>query len=1276
MKYILSLTSTILFFLVFSSHELFPQSTNNNSKSVQSYISGEYYVESFEEKTFPPAGWEIRNVLGANQWERNSQESFIGGSSAFLSYEFQGDMIGTDWLITPRYSVNLDDSLSFYIHPVTAGMAPDTLKILVSMLEHVPLENAYLENAFTDTLLVIQVDHLSDKWFRYSASLNKYNGKQIYIGFRDFNINGSGLYLDQVKMGEPPSSDISFLSAEINNYPIVGHAFHASACYINNGYESKTFDINCKINGTEFFEQKTFTDVKPDSVVEADFDAWVPTNSGTYKIVFTSELSGDEVTDNNEFNSDLHVLDYLIEAQWRSETDMTVGRYSHGVIAYKKESLDEFSSDTSFIYVIGGRDVNSFYTDSIMRYNAITRTWSAGINNLPEMLDEFCSVQIEGKIYIIGSEDVKGDVNPYVYIYDINSDNWSRGADMLKAVKGCSSGVVGDSLIYLVGGINAFNEAQNSVQIYNIRTKKWRYGTSVKYGGQFSGSISGNKIVVTGNVNEEGDYRYATYAGNIDPLNPYNITWSEIYFPGGKILNLSSGSWHGKNKRYIFFTGGYDESSNLSLKTWAYDVVNDSWLAGPDKISSANWSGNFTPVVRNDSVFMASLGGVDELGGKSYNEWLYIAFDDELTKVGRDVAVISANIPDTVVVRTMEIPKAAFINKQLTARNFSVTMQITPGDYLSTKEINSLAYECIKEIEFDPWIPAIKGNYKVSVYSSLAGDEDKTNDTLWSEVNVSNALPGSPWHLEEDVPDGRVDHGSVFYLRRDMEPNIPDTGYVFLIAGRDNNILPVDNILKYNSVSKNWSSVKSHLPISIYGIKTVQIGGKIYIPGGQKGTFHTSSALFIYDIEADTIGRGADLLESCSGYAIGTYGDSLIYVMGGNKTIPNSITEFIKTVQIYNIHTDTWKYGTTISGDSKGEIVGSICGNRIVLTGATTSKATLTEVNIGIIDPSDPYKIKWRIGEDYPSANYYRMASCSWYGKDKKYVFFSGGMKDENGYNICKSETWAYNVENNNWIKYPNKIFPVGSASMSVVERNDSVFMVVSGGRMEGASIDYFANEWLYISPNNRVTIDVAVKSIFPADTIYIKETVAPKAFFVNNLSGKQTFESIIEIAPGGYKDIDTVTSLAGNSIKEVDFKDWIPDSAGTYMLKVYTNLPSDEDRMNDTLSIAISVLDTSSIGIKETNVIPYIYSLSQNYPNPFNPATRIQYSVANAGMVTLKVYNMLGQEVKTLVNEEKSAGIYEVTFNAAGLSLASGVYIYRIKAGDFVKVKKLMLIK
>jgi len=95
---------------------------------------------------------------------------------------------------------------------------------------------------------------------------------------------------------------------------------------------------------------------------------------------------------------------------------------------------------------------------------------------------------------------------------------------------------------------------------------------------------------------------------------------------------------------------------------------------------------------------------------------------------------------------------------------------------------------------------------------------------------------------------------------------------------------------------------------------------------------------------------------------------------------------------------------------------------------------------------------------------------------------------------------------------------------------------------------------------------------------------------------------------------------------------------------------------------------------IKLSISMPTEFRLEQNYPNPFNPATTIRYELPQAGIVTLKIYDILGKEVVTLVNEQKDAGRYTVQFNAS--KLASGVYVYRLKVNDFISTKKMTLIK
>ena len=108
----------------------------------------------------------------------------------------------------------------------------------------------------------------------------------------------------------------------------------------------------------------------------------------------------------------------------------------------------------------------------------------------------------------------------------------------------------------------------------------------------------------------------------------------------------------------------------------------------------------------------------------------------------------------------------------------------------------------------------------------------------------------------------------------------------------------------------------------------------------------------------------------------------------------------------------------------------------------------------------------------------------------------------------------------------------------------------------------------------------------------------------------------------------------------------------------------------NGVLTPDCSPTVSKEMAIEEEITIPVSdYTLFDNYPNPFNPSTKIMSTVPNNEFVTLKVYNTVGEEVMTLVNEVKQPGLYEVDFNAA--SLPSGVYMYRIIAGEFVQTKE-----
>lgn len=144
--------------------------------------------------------------------------------------------------------------------------------------------------------------------------------------------------------------------------------------------------------------------------------------------------------------------------------------------------------------------------------------------------------------------------------------------------------------------------------------------------------------------------------------------------------------------------------------------------------------------------------------------------------------------------------------------------------------------------------------------------------------------------------------------------------------------------------------------------------------------------------------------------------------------------------------------------------------------------------------------------------------------------------------------------------------------------------------------------------------------------------------------------------------DIINVANLDGDAEDEV----------------AYTGIPRGNDATDPPQPIVI--LDHIIVGIDDNvAALPDGFELHQNYPNPFNPETQISFTIPRALTVSLKIYNMLGQEVTTLVSETKTAGTHTVSWNGTsnqGIKVASGVYVYTIKAGEFVQSKKMTFMK
>jgi uncharacterized protein (DUF1778 family) len=202
------------------------------------------------------------------------------------------------------------------------------------------------------------------------------------------------------------------------------------------------------------------------------------------------------------------------------------------------------------------------------------------------------------------------------------------------------------------------------------------------------------------------------------------------------------------------------------------------------------------------------------------------------------------------------------------------------------------------------------------------------------------------------------------------------------------------------------------------------------------------------------------------------------------------------------------------------------------------------------------------------------------------------------------------------------------------------------------------------------LTVDVISVNDIPyyenlVDTVSFTDKSPGEFNFAGKVKDVETPFDELTFSASVVPDQITLTLDAENGLIELSSDTFTGEG-----LLTFTTTDSD----GDSVSVDIILVVTMSTSNEDDGLMPDQFSLSQNYPNPFNPSSTIRFGIPEAAVVKLEVFNLLGQRVKSLVNARKSAGYHTVTFNASDLS--SGMYIYRIQAGDFIQIKRMTLIK
>ncbi len=195
-------------------------------------------------------------------------------------------------------------------------------------------------------------------------------------------------------------------------------------------------------------------------------------------------------------------------------------------------------------------------------------------------------------------------------------------------------------------------------------------------------------------------------------------------------------------------------------------------------------------------------------------------------------------------------------------------------------------------------------------------------------------------------------------------------------------------------------------------------------------------------------------------------------------------------------------------------------------------------------------------------------------------------------------------------------------------------------------------------------TLSSDLSKIYLLATKYQTDTCFARLYTID-LTQNKIFD------PGSYQQLNTTYQLGSLSMNTIPSNngDLILITGGSTRTDWYYNFYP----VNHSLIITPTIVD-----VKTESTVPVSFSLSQNYPNPFNPSTTIKFAVTESGLVTLKIYDILGKEVATLVNQDLDKGSYSVNFNSntQGLNLASGMYIYKLNSNNKTVSKKMLLLK
>jgi hypothetical protein len=427
---------------------------------------------------------------------------------------------------------------------------------------------------------------------------------------------------------------------------------------------------------------------------------------------------------------------------------------------------------------------------------------------------------------------------------------------------------------------------------------------------------------------------------------------------------------------------------------------------------------------------------------------------------------------------------------------------------------------------------------------------------------------------------------------------------------------------------------KAPMPTARGWLSTCTVDNSIYAIGGALDVGSNLDVVEAFDPLTNTWITKTSM-PTPRGCAAACAVDGIIYVFGGGWYTVHS------TVEAYDPKTDTWTTKSPIP-TPRAFFSTSVVNGIIYTFGGFNSEGA---PSLGNVEAYDPVSDVWTIKNDMPNPRA-GMASYTYGGN----IYCFGGVGYGGG--PCYSTICKYDPVSDTWEEFSNMPYAAFSISSSLL--NGKLYLI---GGLNNARIPL------------DIVYEIDLSIVLPVELV---------SFTGNNIGGNvllewktatelnnNGFEVQRKFAESGFSTIGFVKG-EGTTTKQKEYS--YTDKNVAYGKYFYRLKQIDYDgsyEYSNVIEVDVRSLDK--------------FTLEQNYPNPFNPSTTIKYEIPDRApndnsFVTLKIYDVLGSEVTSLVNQNQKPGTYEVTWDASGHS--SGVYYYQLQAGSFISVKKMILLR